>query len=62
MLYRQPVVLLRYFGGADIFNTLIARRSFQIVALLLIPALPAVLEGQSADRARTEALAQRATE
>jgi uncharacterized protein YoxC len=62
MLYRQPAVLLRYFSGADIFSTLIARRSFQIVALLLIPALPAVLQGQSADRARTEALAQRATD
>jgi septal ring factor EnvC (AmiA/AmiB activator) len=62
MLYRQPAVLLRYFSEADIFSTLNARRTFQIVALLLIPALPAVLQGQSADRARTEALAQRATD
>jgi septal ring factor EnvC (AmiA/AmiB activator) len=62
MLYRQPAALLRYFGRADILTTVTARRAFQIVALLLIPALPAVLQGQSADRTRTEALAQRATD
>ena len=62
MLYRQPATLLRYFADADISAVVIARRRFQIVALLLIPALPLVLQGQSADRARTEALAQRATD
>jgi murein hydrolase activator len=62
MLYRQPAALLRYFGGADILTTVTARSAFQIVALLLIPALPAVLQGQTADRTRTEALAQRATD
>ena len=62
MLYRQPATLLRYFSRADTLPTVVLRRPFQIVALLLIPALPIVLQGQSTDRVRTEALAQRATD
>jgi septal ring factor EnvC (AmiA/AmiB activator) len=62
MLYRQRAALLRYFSGADTLPTVVLRRPFQIVALLLIPALPIVLQGQSTDRVRTEALAQRATD
>jgi murein hydrolase activator len=62
MLYRQPSTLLRYFREADNFMAVIPRCTFQIVALLLIPALPAAVQAQSADRARTEALAQRATD
>jgi murein hydrolase activator len=61
MLYRQPATLLRYFSGTDTVFTVILRRSFHFVAILLIPALTMVAQGQS-DRVRTEALAQRATD